>query len=229
MAAPWSCAVTPSWGPSKSSWSSNSSSICRRNHHHASPRQQRRFPSHPTPCSGDFRDASVDIAHFFTPVEKVGLGRTKKFAVRATRSRPRRHALPRPSPAGGYVERAYLSREAFVMFGEVDSVVRVCSQSEVAPGSVKAFAVGDKTLAVYNIDGTFYATDDECTHAAASLADGMIDGDVIECCMHMGSFHVPSGKVVEPPCEVPLRTYQVVLGDEDVFADLGRNAAGEPE
>ena len=34
MAAPWSCAVTPSWGPSKSSWSSNSSSICRRNHHH---------------------------------------------------------------------------------------------------------------------------------------------------------------------------------------------------
>src|SRR5580704_13443833 len=73
MAAPWSCAVTPSWGPSKSSWSSNSSSICRRNHHHASPRQQRRFPSHPTPCSGDFRDASVDIAHFFTPVEKVGL------------------------------------------------------------------------------------------------------------------------------------------------------------
>src|SRR5271169_3003398 len=74
MAAPWSCAVTPSWGPSKSSWSSNSSSICRRNHHHASPRQQRRFPSHPTPCSGDFRDAPVDMAHFSTPVEKVGLG-----------------------------------------------------------------------------------------------------------------------------------------------------------
>jgi nitrite reductase/ring-hydroxylating ferredoxin subunit len=33
----------------------------------------------------------------------------------------------------------------------------------VTPGSVKAFAVGDKTLAVYNIDGTFYVTDDECT------------------------------------------------------------------
>jgi ethylbenzene dioxygenase ferredoxin component len=115
------------------------------------------------------------------------------------------------------------------MAEEANSVVRVCAKSEVAPGSVRAFAVGDKTLAVYNIDGTFYCTDDECTHAAASLADGMIDGDVIECCMHMGSFHIPSGKVVEPPCEVPLRTYQVVLRDEDVFADLGRNAAGEPE
>ena len=54
------------------------------------------------------------------------------------------------------------------MSGEADSVVRVCSQSEVAPGSVKAFAVGDKTLAVYNIDGTFYATDDESTRRRAS-------------------------------------------------------------
>jgi nitrite reductase/ring-hydroxylating ferredoxin subunit len=116
-----------------------------------------------------------------------------------------------------------------VMADEANSVVRVCAKSEVASGSARAFAVGDKTLAVYNIDGTFYVTDDECTHAAASLADGMIDGDVIECCMHMGSFHIPTGKVVEPPCEVPLRTYQVVLKDEDVFADLERNAAGEPE
>src|SRR6201997_1079850 len=107
-----------------------------------------------------------------------------------------------------------------VMADAEASVVRVCSRSEVAPGTVKAFVVGGTTLAVYNLDGSFYATDDECTHAAASLADGMIDGDVIECCMHMGSFHIPTGKVVEPPCEVPLRTYQVVLRDEEVFADL---------
>ena len=76
---------------------------------------------------------------------------------------------------------------------------------------MKAFAVGANMVAVYNIDGAFYVTDDECTHAAASLADGMLEGDVIECCMHMGSFHVPTGNVVAPPCEVPLRTYQVVL------------------
>jgi nitrite reductase/ring-hydroxylating ferredoxin subunit len=57
----------------------------------------------------------------------------------------------------------------------------------------------------------------------------MIEGDVIECCMHMGSFHIPTGKVMQPPCEVPLRTYQVVLKDEDVFADLTHNAAGEAE
>ncbi len=115
------------------------------------------------------------------------------------------------------------------MVDHTDSVVRICSKSEVGPGSVKAFAVGATMLAVYNIDGTYYVTDDECTHAAASLADGMLEGDVIECCMHMGSFHVPTGKVVAPPCEVPLRTYQVALRGDDVCADLSRNAAGEPQ
>ena len=110
------------------------------------------------------------------------------------------------------------------------NVVRVCAKSDVAPGSVKAFAVGASTLAVYNIDGTFYVTDDECTHAAASLADGMLEGDVIECCMHMGSFHVPDR---EGWCSRPARCRCAPIrwcskGD-DVFVDLGRNAAGEPQ
>ena len=98
-----------------------------------------------------------------------------------------------------------------------------------AAGTVKAFAVGSNTLAVYNIDGAYYITDNECTHAAASLADGMLDGDVIECCMHLGSFHVPTGDVVAPPCEVPLRTYKVVIEGDDVFVDLAHNAAGGPQ
>jgi nitrite reductase/ring-hydroxylating ferredoxin subunit len=115
------------------------------------------------------------------------------------------------------------------MAENAESVVRVCAKSEVDPASVKAFDVGPRRLAVYNIDGSFYITDDECTHAAASLADGLLEGDVIECCMHMGSFHVPTGQVVQPPCEVPLRTYQVVLKDDDVFVDLSRNAAGDAE
>jgi nitrite reductase/ring-hydroxylating ferredoxin subunit len=108
-----------------------------------------------------------------------------------------------------------------------ENLVRVCAKSDVEPDTVKAFAVGDKMLAIYNIGGAIYATDDECTHAAASLADGMLNGDVIECCMHMGSFRVPTGEVVDPPCEVPLRTYRVVLKGDDVLVDLGRNAAGE--
>jgi nitrite reductase/ring-hydroxylating ferredoxin subunit len=119
--------------------------------------------------------------------------------------------------------------EEFAMADNGQNVIRVCAQADVPPGTVKAFAVGSNTLAVYNIDGAYYITDDECTHAAASLADGMLEGDVIECCMHMGSFHVPTGDVVAPPCEVSLRTYKMVLEGDDVFVDLAHNAAGEPQ
>jgi nitrite reductase/ring-hydroxylating ferredoxin subunit len=109
-----------------------------------------------------------------------------------------------------------------------ESVVRVCAQAEVAPDSAKAFEVGERRLAVFNIGGTFYVTDDECTHAAASLAEGMLEGDVIECCLHFGAFHVPTGEVKAPPAAVALRTYKVELKGDDIFVDLDRNAAGEP-
>jgi ethylbenzene dioxygenase ferredoxin subunit len=109
-----------------------------------------------------------------------------------------------------------------------NNVVRVCAQAEIAPETVKAFAVGDKQLAVFKIDGKFYVTDDECTHASASLADGMLEGDVVECSMHFGAFHVPTGAVKAPPCELALRTYKVVLQGDDIFVDLDRDAAGEP-
>jgi len=109
-----------------------------------------------------------------------------------------------------------------------ENVVKVCAQADIAPETVKAFAVGDNRLAVYNIGGKFYVTDDECTHAAASLADGMLEGDVIECCVHFGAFHVPTGEVRAPPCAVALRTYKVLLLGNDIYVDLDRNAAGEP-
>jgi len=108
-----------------------------------------------------------------------------------------------------------------------DNIVRICRQADITPDSVQAFDIGDKRLAVFNIADKFYVTDDECTHASASLAEGMLDGDIIECAVHMGAFHVPTGEVKAPPCQVPLRTYKVVLEDGEIFADLDRDAAGE--
>ena len=108
-----------------------------------------------------------------------------------------------------------------------NNIVRICAQSEIAPDSVKAFEVGDRRLAVFNIGGRFYVTDDECTHASASLADGMLEGEVIECAMHLGAFHVPTGEVKAPPCVVALRTYKIIREGDDVLVDLDRDAAGE--
>jgi nitrite reductase/ring-hydroxylating ferredoxin subunit len=109
-----------------------------------------------------------------------------------------------------------------------DNVVRICAQSDIAPESVKAYEVGNRRLAVFNIEGNFYVTDDECTHASASLADGMLEDGVIECSLHFGAFDVKSGAVKAPPCSIALRTYKVLLQGDDVFVDLDKDAAGEP-
>jgi nitrite reductase/ring-hydroxylating ferredoxin subunit len=103
--------------------------------------------------------------------------------------------------------------------------VAICKTSDVPENSVRFFEIEGRHLAVYNVDGTFYATDDECTHGAASLSEGVVDGDVIECPLHFGAFHIPTGKPVAAPCSIPLRTYKVQVIDGDVIVDLDQAAA----
>jgi nitrite reductase/ring-hydroxylating ferredoxin subunit len=95
----------------------------------------------------------------------------------------------------------------------------LCNEADLAPGSMMRVDRTDgPALAVYNIEGRFYATDDCCTHALSSLSEGMLEGDVVECSLHFGGFHVPSGKAVYAPCTVDLRTYPVDVRDGQVFA-----------
>ena len=105
-----------------------------------------------------------------------------------------------------------------------ESLVKLCPTSEVPENSVKRFEVGNNVLAVYNISGSFYATDDECTHGAASLADGILDGDIIECTMHFGAFNAKTGEAVQAPCSIPVRTYKVVVRDDQICVDLDKEA-----
>jgi len=106
-----------------------------------------------------------------------------------------------------------------------DSLVKVCSTSDVPENSAKSFEVGNNVLAVYNVGGEFFVTDNECTHGAASLADGILEDDVIECTLHFGAFNVKTGEAVQAPCFTALRTYKVVLADGQVLVDLDKTAA----
>jgi nitrite reductase/ring-hydroxylating ferredoxin subunit len=101
-----------------------------------------------------------------------------------------------------------------------ENLVPVCAAADIPPGTVKSFEVGDERVALYNIDGTFYATEGSCTHAFADLGDGFLEGDVIECCLHFGAFHVPSGKAVREPCFTDLKTYRTEVRDGQVYVDL---------
>ncbi len=98
--------------------------------------------------------------------------------------------------------------------------IRLCHVNDVAAGSVVKVEQENLTLAVYNVDGTFYVTDDACTHGPGSLSEGDLYGDVIECNFHGGQFNVRTGEVVGPPCMVPVKIYPVTVEDDHVYVVL---------
>jgi ethylbenzene dioxygenase ferredoxin subunit len=106
------------------------------------------------------------------------------------------------------------------------SKVLLCLSDELDPGCKKKVAndqVGD--ICVYNLDGTFYATADMCTHATASLAEGDMEGELITCPVHWGQFDIRTGQAVTFPCERHLRTYRVIVTDGGVYADTAIQSA----
>ena len=87
----------------------------------------------------------------------------------------------------------------------------LCATNEVAAGTALKIEIEDLALAVFNLDGEFFVTDDLCTHGPGSLSEGYIDGDVVECNFHNGQFNIRTGEVVSPPCMVAVKTYRVTV------------------
>jgi ethylbenzene dioxygenase ferredoxin subunit len=93
--------------------------------------------------------------------------------------------------------------------------------AELRPGCARKIDIEGGDLALFNLEGKFYATSNLCTHATASLADGeIVGGDCVACPVHFGEFHIPTGQAMSFPCTVDLRTYKVIEEGGDIYADL---------
>jgi len=91
----------------------------------------------------------------------------------------------------------------------------------------------DVPIAVFRVDdgadGTVYAIDDTCTHQRASLADGFLDGCMVECPLHATCFDLRTGLPDRPPAKIPVRTHQVVVSDGMVYLRVAEPAESAPE
>ena len=86
---------------------------------------------------------------------------------------------------------------------------RLCEKSEVACGSVKR--IDELDIALFNLDGTFFAIKDVCTHDQAPLSEGELDGDTIVCPWHGACFSVRTGEALSLPATEPVETFPVKL------------------
>jgi len=105
-----------------------------------------------------------------------------------------------------------------VIIGRVD---------DLHPGACVSFELPDgNELAVYNVDGEFYATDNSCPHRGAPLTEGALCGHVVECWLHGWQFDVRSGECLTMPERI--RTYKVRVEEGMVKLEILTAVASHP-
>jgi 3-phenylpropionate/trans-cinnamate dioxygenase ferredoxin component len=107
------------------------------------------------------------------------------------------------------------------MSAQGDGWVDVCAVDDIEEEDVIEVQCAGRNFAVYRSpEDTFHATDALCTHERASLADGLVQGDIIECPKHNGRFDVCTGQAKGAPVCVDLKTYPVKVEAGKVMLDL---------
>lgn len=100
------------------------------------------------------------------------------------------------------------------------ATVKVAKVSDVSVGTGKVVQAEGKTLALFNLGGTFYALDNRCTHMGGPLGEGAVEGNQVTCPWHGSVFDVTTGEVVKPPARRPVATFRVHVERDDVLVEI---------
>jgi len=94
--------------------------------------------------------------------------------------------------------------------------VRVCSILDLGPGQGKAVEIGDKQIAVFNVEGSFHAIDNVCRHRNGPLAEGEVEGTVVTCPWHGWTYDVTTGVSPDDP-DCVNDCYEVKVEGDDIL------------
>jgi nitrite reductase/ring-hydroxylating ferredoxin subunit len=97
---------------------------------------------------------------------------------------------------------------------------KVCRVEELPPGRGRTFCVNGTKIALFNVDGKFYATESECTHEGTPLAEGPLRGSRVLCPSHGAEFDVTTGEALSAPASYPVDCYRVSVEAGEVLVEL---------
>lgn len=96
-------------------------------------------------------------------------------------------------------------------------------KADISPGEVRRVeSDGLDPVAVYNVDGDLFCIDDTCTHEKFPLSEGWVDGDVVECALHMAKFCVRDGRALCLPAPRGVTAHPVEVVDGEIWVTITR-------
>ena len=95
-------------------------------------------------------------------------------------------------------------------------LIKVAETKDLLPGTAKAVEAEGRRIALFNIDGTYYAIDDTCTHRGGPLSEGMLEGTTVACPLHGATYDVTTGSVLGPPASEGVAHYNVQVDGNDI-------------
>jgi len=98
--------------------------------------------------------------------------------------------------------------------------IKVAHASDLAPGSGTTVDAEGHRMALFNVQGAFYAIDDTCPHRGGPLGDGELHDAIVTCPWHGATFDVQTGAVTGPPARASVRSFHVRVEGNDVLVEL---------
>lgn len=102
--------------------------------------------------------------------------------------------------------------------------IQIASVKDVTPGAMMSVEKKGKAVLIANVDGTYYAIGDVCTHMGCKLSEGTLTGDTVQCACHGSVFKVKTGEVEKGPADKPEPSYSLRVDGDKILADLQKNS-----
>ena len=98
--------------------------------------------------------------------------------------------------------------------------VNAAKKKDFFPGQCVGVTLEGRNLAVSNIDGQYYAIENECTHAGGPLCEGSIEGEVVTCPWHGATFNLKTGEALSAPAFDAVKSYKTSVVADDIQIEL---------
>ncbi len=102
--------------------------------------------------------------------------------------------------------------------------IKVFNKSELGINQSKVVNINEKAVAVFNVEGEFFAINDLCSHADASLSEGEVYDCKVECPLHGAEFDLKTGEALTPPASKAVDCYKVTTDDDSIYIEVDNNA-----